>query len=56
MFRGGLCQSGNNFGISIGIAHAVLECVVERREKLESSLDARVLVPHFADALERLVI
>ena len=43
-------------GVSVGAALAVLECVAERGEKLEPPLDAHVVVPHFADALERLVI
>ena len=57
MFRGSLWKTtGQEIGISVGAALAVLECVVERGEKLEPPLDARVVVPHFADALERLVL
>ena len=39
-----------------GSVLAVLKCVVQTAERLEPPLDARVMVPHFAGALERLVI
>ena len=35
---------------------AVLECVVERGEELEPSLDSGVVVPHFAYAFQSFVI
>ena len=56
MFRGRLWQTGQEIGISVGAALAVLEGVVERGEKLEPPLDSRIVVAHFADAFERLVI
>ena len=47
VFRGSLWKTtGQEIGISVGAALAVLECVVERGEKLEPPLDARVVVPH----------
>lgn len=42
--------------VSISAVLATLECVVELGDKLDPSLDARVVVPHFADALQCLVI
>ena len=56
VFRGRLWQTGQEIGISVGAALAVLEGVVERCEKLEPPLDSRVVIPHFANAFERLVI
>ena len=43
-------------GVGIGAAFSVLEGVVERGEKLEPRLDSRIVVSHFADAFECLVI
>ena len=56
VFRGRLWQTGQKIGISVGAALAVLEGVVERCEKLEPPLDSRVVIAHFANAFERLVI
>ena len=54
VFRGRLWQTGQEIGFSVGVALAVLESVVERGEKLEPSLDSRIVVYHFADAFELL--
>ena len=56
VFRCRLRQTGQEIRISVGAALAVLEYVVRRGEKLEPPLNARAVVPHFPDALERLVI
>ena len=56
VFRGRLWPTGQKIGIFIGAALAVLEGVVERCEKLEPPLDSRLVVPHFANAFERLVM
>lgn len=54
--RGGPWQTAQTIGISVGDALVVLECVVKRGEKIESPLDARGVISHFTDALERLVL
>ena len=41
-------KTGQQVGISVGAARAMLERVVERGEKLELPLNARVVVPHYA--------
>ena len=56
MFRGRLWQTGQEIGFPVGAALAVLESVVEQGEKLEPSLDSRLVIYHFADAFERLAI
>ena len=56
MLRGRLWQTGQEVAISVGATLAVLEGVVERDEKFEPLLDSRIVVSHFADAFERLVI
>ena len=56
MFRGRPWEEGQKIGISVGAVLAVLEGVVERREKLEPPLDSRIVIPHFANAFERLVV
>ena len=53
VFRGRLWQTGQEIGISVGAALAVLEGVVGRGEKFESPLESRIVVSHFADAFER---
>ena len=56
VFRGRLWQTGQEIGISVGDSLTVLEGVVESGEELEAPLDPRIVVGHFADAFERLVI
>ena len=56
VFRGRLWQTGQEIGISIDATLAVLEDVVGRGEKIEPPLDARIVVSHFADAFEHLMI
>ena len=56
VFRGRLWQTGQNIGVSLGAALAVPEGAVERCEKLEPPLDSRVVIFHFSNAFERLVI
>ena len=56
VFRGRLWQTGQEIGISVGAALAVLEGVIERGEKLEQPLDSSNVISHFAHAFERLVI
>ena len=56
VFRRRLWQTGQKIGISVGATLAVLEGVVERCEQLEPPLDSRIVIPHFANAFERLVI
>ena len=56
VFRGRFWQTGQKIGISVGAALAVLEGVVERCEKLEPPQDSSVVIPHFANVFERLVI
>ena len=56
VFRGRLWQRGQEIVISVGVAIAVLEGVVERGEKLEPPLDSRIVASHFANAFECLVI
>ena len=56
VFRGRLWQTGQEIGISVGAALTVFERVVERSEKLEPPLDSRIVIPHFANAFDRLVI
>ena len=56
VFRGRLWQTGQEIGISVGAALAVLEGVVECGEKVEPPLDFRIVISHFANAFERLVI
>ena len=51
VFCCGLRQTGQKNSFSVGAAFAALEGVVERSEELEPSLDSRVVVPYFADAL-----
>ena len=50
VFRVRLWQTGQEIGISVGAALAVLE-----GEKLEPPLESRIVVSHFADAFERLM-
>ena len=45
-FGCGLRQTGQNITFSVGAALPVLECVVGGREKLEASLEARVVTPY----------
>ena len=33
MYRGGLCQPGQNIGVSAGAVPTALECAVERADK-----------------------
>ena len=56
LFRGRFWQTGQKIGISVGAALAILEGVVEHCEKLEPPLDSCIVIPHFANAFERLVI
>ena len=42
--------------VAVCASFAVLECVVERGEELELSLDSSVMVPHFAYAFQGLVV
>ena len=56
VFRSGLWRTGQKIGVPVGAALMVLECVVERGGKPEPPLDACVVIPHFVNALERLVI
>ena len=52
----GSWRTGQEIGISVGSSLAVLEGVVERGENVEPPLDAGIVVYHFPNALERLVI
>ena len=45
VFRGRLWQPGQEIGISVGAALAVLEGVVERRENLEPPLNWLIVIP-----------
>ena len=56
VFRVRLWQTGQKISISVCAALALLKGVVERCEKLEPPLDSRIVIPHFANAFERLVI
>ena len=56
MFRGRHWQTGQEVGISVGAALALLEGVVERGEKLDPPLDSGIVIPHFANSFERLMI
>ena len=56
VLRGRLWQTGQEIGISVGAALAVLGGVVERGEKLEPLLDSRIVISHFVNPFERLVI
>ena len=54
--RGRLWQTGQEIGISVGAAFAVLEGAVVRGEKLEPPLDPRIVSSHFANDFELLEI
>ena len=56
VFCGRFWQTGQKIGFSVGAALAVLEGVIGRCEKLEPPLDSRVVISHFANAFECLVI
>ena len=56
MFRGGLWLAEQEVGVTVHVSVAVLECVVERGAELEPFLDSGVLVPHFAYALQGLMV
>ena len=56
VFRDSLWHTGQEIGISVAAALAVLEGVVERGETLEPPLASRIVISHFANAFERLVI
>ena len=56
MFRDWLWQTEQVIGISVVVALAVLDGVVERGEKLESPLDSRIVISNVADAFKRFEI
>ena len=56
MFCGRLRQARQEVGVAVRASLAILECVVERGEELEPSLDSNVMVPRFAYALQCLVV
>ena len=56
MLRGRFCSARQDVSVAVCAFFAVLECVVERGEELEPSLDSDVMVPHYAYAFQSLVI
>ena len=56
MHRGRFWQARQEASVAVRASFVVLECVVERGEQLEPSLDSGVLVPHFAYAFQGLVV
>ena len=50
MVRGRLWQAGQEVGVAVRAAFAVLERLVECGEELEPPLDSGVMVPHLAFA------
>ena len=56
MFRGRHRQARQEVGVAVRASFAVVEGVVERGEKLEPSLDSGVVIPHFADAFQCLLV
>ena len=56
MLRGRLWQAGQEVGVAVRAAFAVLVCVVERGEELEQPLDSCVVVPYFAYAFQGLMV
>ena len=56
VFRGRIRQATLEVGVAVHASFSVFECVVERGEELEPSLDSGVVVPHFAYAFQSLVV
>ena len=56
VFHGRLWQTGQEIGISVIAALAMLEGVVKRGETLKPPLYLRIVISHFGNACERLVI
>ena len=56
MVRGRLWQAGQEVGVAVRAAFAILECVVERGEELEPPLDTGIMAPQFAYAFQCLVV
>ena len=56
MLRGRLWQAGQEIGVAVGAAFAVLEeCAIERGDELKLPLDSCIVGPQLANALPCLV-
>ena len=56
MLRGRLWKVGQEVGVTVRAAFAVLECVVERSDELEPPLDSSAVVPHVIYAFQGLMV
>ena len=55
VLRSRLWRAGQEIGVAVGAAFAVLECTIERDDELKLPLNSCIVGPHFANALPCLV-